>query len=82
MPQYLLDMGYRVVVTQPRVLAARSVAARVAEERGCKLGQEVGYRTAREKEESAATRCLFVTDGLALVRELMGHGRHEILVLD
>jgi len=46
-PQYLLDEGLRVVVTQPRRLAARSVAERVAEERGTKFGSEVGFRTDR-----------------------------------
>ena len=45
-PQYLLDEGYNIVVTQPRRLAARSVATRVAEELGGELGETVGYRTA------------------------------------
>ncbi len=81
-PQYLLEEGFTCVVTQPRRLAARTVAARVAEERGCRFGGEVGFRTAHEREDSAETRCLFVTDGLALVRELMGAGRHQVLVLD
>lgn len=81
-PQYLLDAGYDIVVTQPRRLAARTVAQRVADERGEELGGVVGYRTAQDRKDSAATRCLFVTDGLALVRELMGAGRHQVLVLD
>jgi len=81
-PQYLLDAGYDLVVTQPRRLAARTVAERVAEEYGCPFGGVVGYRTATDRQDSAATRCLFVTDGLALVRELMGAGTHNVLVLD
>jgi HrpA-like RNA helicase len=80
-PQYLFEAGYDMVVTQPRVLAARSVAARVAEEMGVELGGVVGYRTARERSDSSATRILFATDGLALVRELMGQNR-GILVID
>jgi ATP-dependent helicase HrpB len=70
-PQYLLDEGYEVVVTQPRRLAARSVAERVAEEVDCPFGDKVGFRTALDRAESQETRCLFVTDGLQLVRELM-----------
>lgn len=81
-PQYLLDAGYDIVVTQPRRPAARTVASRVAEEFGTPFGEIVGYRTAYERQDSEATRCLFVTDGLALVRELMGAGNHSILVLD
>ncbi|MFA5131507.1 MAG: helicase-related protein [Patescibacteria group bacterium] len=81
-PQFLLDEGYSLVVTQPRRLAARSVAKRVAQERNCELGSEIGFRTAYEKQDGPNTRCLFVTDGLALVRELMGTHRHQILVLD
>lgn len=81
-PQFLLEAGYNIVVTQPRRLAARTVAMRVAEERGEELGGTVGFRTAYERKDGADTKCLFVTDGLALVRELMGVGRHNVLVLD
>ncbi len=59
-PQFLIDEGYNLVVTQPRRLAARTVAERVAEEQGCQLGGVVGYRTAVDRQDSAATRCLFV----------------------
>ncbi|TWW08078.1 hypothetical protein E3A20_27950, partial [Planctomyces bekefii] len=48
LPKILTEMGRGIAGvighTQPRRIAARSVAARVAEELGCKLGQEVGYR--------------------------------------
>lgn len=80
-PQYLLKEGYDLVVTQPRRLAARSVATRVAYEMGEKIGHTIGYRTAVERVDSPQTRCLFCTDGLALVRELMGQNR-GVLVLD
>jgi len=80
-PQFLLDEGHDLVVTQPRRLAARTVAERVAEEIGENIGQTVGYRTAVDRRDSPATKCLFCTDGLALVRELMGQNR-GILVLD
>lgn len=81
-PQFLLDEGYNLVVTQPRRLAARTVAQRVADERGEALGGIVGYRTAYERKDSRETRCLFCTDGLALIRELMGYGQHNVLILD
>ena len=45
MPQYLLESGVisgRIAVTQPRRVAAVSVAARVAEEVGCRVGEQVG----------------------------------------
>ena len=81
-PQYLLEAGYTTVVTQPRRLAARTVSERVAEEFGCKFGSTVGYRTAYERCDSAQTKCLFVTDGLALVREIVGNNACDVLVID
>lgn len=81
-PQRLLEDGYRILMTQPRRLAARTVAARIAEELDTPLGETVGYRTAYEHQDSDSTRCLLVTDGLALVRELLGSGRHNVLILD
>jgi ATP-dependent helicase HrpA len=86
-PQMLLSAGYDVIVTQPRRLAARTVATRVAEECGVPLGGLVGFRTGEDKNsDSAETECLFVTDGLALVRELMGYrkkgSKQLVLVID
>lgn len=84
-PQMLASAGYRVIVTQPRRLAARTLAQRVAQEIGTRLGDRVGFRTADERADSAATEILFVTDGLQLVRELAGQGgtgRKTVLVLD
>ncbi len=49
MPQYLAEAGYtskgKVGTTQPRRVAAMSVSKRVAEEVGCRLGEEVGHFT-------------------------------------
>ena len=81
-PQYLMEAGHRLVVTQPRRLAARTVSQRVAEERGEELGGTVGYRTAHDRVDSQKTRCLFCTDGLALVRELSAANNRGILVID
>ncbi len=58
-----------IVVLQPRRLATRAVARRVAIEMGVTLGEEVGYQTRFEKAMSPRTRVRFVTDGL-FVRQL------------
>jgi len=69
-PQYLLDDGLvgagRIVVLQPRRLAARLLARRVAEERGAKLGGEVGFQYRLENVSSRDTRIIYVTEGILL----------------
>ena len=74
-PQMLLDAGIlgqgRAVILQPRRLAARMLAARVAEERKGRVGDEVGYRIRLDDASSSATRLLFVTEGI-LVRQMLG----------
>lgn len=68
-PQMLLDSGLcagRIVVLQPRRVAARTVAARVAWERQVKLGGEVGYQIRFEDRTSLGTRICFVTEGILL----------------
>ena len=56
----------RIVVLQPRRVAARTVAARVAWERGVRLGQEVGYQIRFDDQTSLGTRICFVTEGILL----------------
>lgn len=86
-PQYLAAHGYtKVVVTQPRILAARNLSKRVREEwleRGG-LAEEVGYRTANERDDAPDSKILYCTDGLQLVREITGSGveDRQVLVLD
>jgi ATP-dependent helicase HrpB len=69
-PQYILDDGLagtgRIVVLQPRRLAARLLAKRVSEERGAKLGGEVGFQYRLENVSSRETRILYVTEGILL----------------
>src|SRR5216110_2698434 len=69
-PQMLLDAGLagdkKIVVLQPRRVAARTVSARVAWERGCKLGAEVGYQIRFDDQTSLGTRICFVTEGILL----------------
>jgi ATP-dependent helicase HrpB len=69
-PQMLLRHGLlgeaQVIVLQPRRLAARLLAKRVAEETGAPLGQTVGYQIRLESRVSEATRIRFVTEGILL----------------
>jgi ATP-dependent helicase HrpB len=67
-PQLLVDeLGLkRVVVLQPRRVAARTLAARVASERNAKLGGEVGYQIRFEDYTSRGTKISFVTEGILL----------------
>ena len=88
-PQYLAENGYnRVIVTQPRILAARNLSRRVREEWSERNSEDaskiIGYRTAHERDDSGNTKILYCTDGLQMVRELTGSGTldGQILVLD
>ncbi len=63
-PQFLLPEASTAMVLQPRRIAARSLAARVAAERGESLGQTVGYQVRFERNVSAATRLIFATYGV------------------
>ena len=68
-PQMLLDLNLvqgQIVVLQPRRIAARLLAARIAQEREVRLGGEVGYQIRFERVESAQTRIKFVTEALLL----------------
>ncbi|HMP76261.1 MAG TPA: ATP-dependent helicase HrpB [Kiritimatiellia bacterium] len=74
-PQMLLDHGLlgdrgEVTILQPRRIAARLLAARVAQERSVKLGAEVGYQIRFEDVTSSATRIRYVTEGI-LLRQMM-----------
>src|SRR5437762_11744811 len=79
-PQMLLDAGLadtpnspptarrsrKIVVLQPRRVAARTVAARVAWERGVRLGAEVGYQIRFDDQTSLGTRICYITEGILL----------------
>ncbi|KAM1223745.1 hypothetical protein ACFX2G_043691 [Malus domestica] len=74
-PQYLHEAGYtkrgKIGCTQPRRVAAMSVAARVSQEMGVKLGHEVGYSIRFEDCTSEKTFLKYMTDGM-LLREFLG----------
>lgn len=88
-PQYLHEAGYtkdgmKVGCTQPRRVAAMSVAARVAEEMGVKPGNEVGYAIRFEDNTSDKTIIKYMTDGM-LLRELLTEpdlGQYSALMID
>ncbi len=73
-PLMMMEAGWgkrgTIIVVQPRRLAARLLAGYVARQFPCALGQEVGYAVRFDVRRSAATRILFMTDGL-LERRLM-----------
>lgn len=89
MTQYLLEAGYtkgkkRIGCTQPRRVAAMSVAKRVAEEQGCLLGEEVGYTIRFEDCTSPETKIKYMTDGM-LLREVLTDGnlsQYSVIMLD
>ena len=86
--QYLAEAGFAiggiVGCTQPRRVAATSVAKRVAEEVGCILGEEVGYSIRFEDCTSQATKIKFMTDG-TLQREILldpNLKKYSVVILD
>ncbi|KAF2973401.1 hypothetical protein GQX73_g141 [Xylaria multiplex] len=86
--QYLDEAGFSndgmIGCTQPRRVAAMSVAKRVAEEVGCELGQEVGYTIRFEDKTSPSTRIKYMTDGM-LEREILidpDVRRYSVIMLD
>lgn len=83
-PQYLADYYEQVIVTEPRIMAAKTLAKRVAEEMEVTLGQEVGYRTAFDKCSSPNSNILYCTDGLQLIRTIFSEDNKtkNVLVID
>lgn len=82
-PQFLLGSTGKIIVTQPRRLAAIGIAERVAKEMKLELGNLVGYRTAMDRKDSSETRLLFITDGLEVMHEVLGAELPQgILVID
>uniref|UniRef100_A0A7S3JRX4 RNA helicase n=1 Tax=Aureoumbra lagunensis TaxID=44058 RepID=A0A7S3JRX4_9STRA len=88
MTQYLAELGLtangQIGCTQPRRVAAMSVAKRVAEEFGCEIGQEVGYTIRFEDCTSNSTLIKYMTDGM-LMREYLADGSlssYSCLILD
>ncbi|XP_014490699.1 pre-mRNA-splicing factor ATP-dependent RNA helicase DEAH10 [Vigna radiata var. radiata] len=88
-PQFLFDAGFcrdgRVIgITQPRRVAAVTVAKRVAEECGVELGQKVGYSVRFDDATSASTRIKYMTDGLLLREALLDPylSKYSVIIVD
>ncbi|KAJ4744922.1 hypothetical protein LUZ62_058708 [Rhynchospora pubera] len=86
--QYLAEAGYTtngmIGCTQPRRVAAMSVAKRVAEEFGCRLGEEVGYAIRFEDCTGPETVIKYMTDGM-LLREILvdeNLSKYSVIMLD
>ncbi|EGD97628.1 pre-mRNA splicing factor RNA helicase [Trichophyton tonsurans CBS 112818] len=89
-PQFVLydDLpqfrGKLVACTQPRRVAAMSVAERVANEMDVKLGEEVGYSIRFEDKTSSKTILKYMTDGMLLREAMHDHDlkRYSTIILD
>lgn len=89
-PQFLLEELYdtkmhgMIAVTQPRRVAAINLATRVAQEHGCKLGDQVGYSVRFDNTTTTRTRLKYLTDGM-LLRELMMNSdlrEYSVIIID
>ena len=89
-PQFVLfddlpqHRGKMVACTQPRRVAAMSVAERVAQEMDVRLGEEVGYSIRFEDKTSPATVLKYMTDGMLLREAMNDHNltRYSCIMLD
>jgi pre-mRNA-splicing factor ATP-dependent RNA helicase DHX16 len=75
--QYLFEEGFgqdeaKLICTQPRRIAATSVAQRVAQEMGVRCGGLVGYKVRFDDKTSDVTQIMFMTDGIML-KEITGN---------
>uniref|UniRef100_A0A0D6QVP3 RNA helicase n=1 Tax=Araucaria cunninghamii TaxID=56994 RepID=A0A0D6QVP3_ARACU len=89
LPQFLFNAGFchggKVIgITQPRRVAAVTVATRVAEEVSVKLGEEVGYSIRFEDATSRATRIKYMTDGMLLREALLDPllRKYSVIIVD
>jgi len=89
-PQYLHEAGwtssgYQVCVTQPRRVAAVTLAVRVADEKGSMIGSTIGYAVRFDsKQDEQQTRVKFVTDGV-LLQEMTSDPllrRYSVIMID
>lgn len=88
LPQYLHEAGFckdgKIGITQPRRVAAITVAQRVAQEMGYTLGKEVGYQVRFDDCTTEDTLVKYMTDG-CLLREILADpalSQYSVVVLD
>ena len=86
--QYLVEWGYakygRIGCTQPRRVAAMSVALRVSNEFGCKISEEVGYLIRFDDQCSEKTIIKYMTEGMLLRETLIDKdlSQYSVIILD
>ncbi|XP_059186673.1 probable ATP-dependent RNA helicase DHX40 isoform X1 [Centropristis striata] len=88
LPKYLHQAGFckdgKIGITQPRRVAAITVAQRVAQEMQCTLGREVGYQVRFDDCTSQSTVVKYMTDG-CLLREILADpvlSQYSVVILD
>ena len=89
-PQFLYDTGYcddgfSIVCTQPRRIAAQTLAQRVSQEMGSELGVLCGYRVQFDHRTTAETCVLFATDGILLREAYLNDpllSRYSVIMID
>ncbi|KAL7722247.1 RNA helicase [Entamoeba marina] len=88
LPQFLYEEnianGKKIAVTQPRRVAAITLAERVSKEVGCRVGTTVGYRVRFEEKMSKTTKIEYLTDGMLLRTALLDPNlnAYGVIVLD
>ena len=84
-PQYLYKAGFdKIACTQPRRIACIGLSKRVSYEMLCEYGTEVGYQIRFERQKSAKTKILFITEGL-LLRQLSDDenlSNYSVIIID
>lgn len=83
-PAFLLNTNHRMAVTQPRRVAAMTLAERVAKENTCRLGDRIGYRVRFDDRSTNNTQLVYVTDGMLLREAMMDPllKRYSVIFLD
>lgn len=79
-PKYLYELGYKIVITQPRRIACISLANRIGEE--LKNNSVASYETAFESNKNKNTRILFNTDGFRLAVGIDDLDNNSVLIID
>ncbi len=87
-PQICLSLGLgargKIAHTQPRRIAARTVAARIAEELDVSLGREIGYKVRFDEKHCQDTTVLLQTDGMLLaeIQQDRFLSNYEVIIID
>lgn len=81
-PMYLSTLRKKVIVTQPRSVAAISLASYVSDVLGEEIGIKVGYNTRYEKVISEKNKIIYVTDGIAVINFYKYISTDNILIID